>query len=877
MLLPALPSVIRKHSRERPTLVFMASRKGAVDAALQLAKANMTAPSDEATAAAADPALRGSHELAKLLRSGVAYHLASMSAGERRIVELLFAEGHLSVLCATTGLSLGVNLPAHLVVICGTQRYNGSTSGYVDYSNSDILQMAGRAGRPQFDTEGVCVVMTSEASTSKYLDILAGVRPVASQLHKQLVEHLNSEINTASYMTSVSVALSFVQDTYLYKCVLDPNLRHNFGIARDADLQEVDQQVHSLCLNTLRRLDDSGLIRLAEDGQQIEPLGAGRIMARYAVCFESMALITSKLSAQTSVEELLDLLSHCEELQDVLRRSERKPLFELNKISRYPIMDAKLQVAKVGDAHTKTNVLLQARCSGDAVDSSLLVACKKAADKGVRLLTVIMELAQERGYFTSLLNAHWLSRCIARGAGWGESAAKELAQLPGIGEVLADRLAAAGIKSIAAVSRARPAQLETSCFKSAPFGSDLIDKARRLPVARLWAQHDDARGEDSGDTVSVGVICSRAPSHYDPRSPDGRFTLLVGQPADGTLLLLRRNLKLAAQDQSMSFRIGAQQQHTQLAGRLRICLLHEHYIGADVETQLGMPCKAGSGAQVDLELRALICPAAQRAQEAPLKRAAKTAAATQSKRPEKRASLTPPVERRARAADDIGEPVPTARASSAAPSRFRPAADVMSTPQHRGATSSPDLQLRGPQASRAAPPEEGADSVLDAFFEQFSHGTGGLSTPGPSQPPADAYRRQQRRKLTPPTLSLDVGPSVLAPRLLGNLARTSASAGDLIAGLRSTISMRTPPPVANPRAWGASAADELAHAPEVPWRRPAPVLSAPALSARLDFRGVSPAYDPELDDDHLDDDHPLAPAPGHYARPRHDENAPEFW
>lgn len=56
-----------------------------------------------------------------------------------------------------------MNLPAHLVIVKGTEFFDGKLKRYVDYPVTDILQMMGRAGRPQFDKEGVAVVMCEES------------------------------------------------------------------------------------------------------------------------------------------------------------------------------------------------------------------------------------------------------------------------------------------------------------------------------------------------------------------------------------------------------------------------------------------------------------------------------------------------------------------------------------------------------------------------------------------------------------------------------------------------------------------------------------------------------------------------------------------
>lgn len=67
----------------------------------------------------------------------------------------------MQVLIATATLAWGVNFPAHLVVVKGTEYFDCKSHRYVDMPITDILQMMGRAGRPQFDKSGIAVVMVT--------------------------------------------------------------------------------------------------------------------------------------------------------------------------------------------------------------------------------------------------------------------------------------------------------------------------------------------------------------------------------------------------------------------------------------------------------------------------------------------------------------------------------------------------------------------------------------------------------------------------------------------------------------------------------------------------------------------------------------------
>lgn len=83
---------------------------------------------------------------------GIGIHHAGLSRPDRDLVEELFADRHLNILVSTATLAWGVNLPAHTVIIKGTQVYSPEEGRWVEISLQDIMQMLGRAGRPHFDT-----------------------------------------------------------------------------------------------------------------------------------------------------------------------------------------------------------------------------------------------------------------------------------------------------------------------------------------------------------------------------------------------------------------------------------------------------------------------------------------------------------------------------------------------------------------------------------------------------------------------------------------------------------------------------------------------------------------------------------------------------
>jgi activating signal cointegrator complex subunit 3 len=116
-----------------------------------------------------------------------------------------------------------VNLPAHLVVIKGTEFYDGKSKRYVDFPITDVLQMMGRAGRPQFDQHGKAVILVHEPKKSFYKKFLYEPFPVESSLAQHLHDHLNAEV-AAGTIASKQDAIDYLTWTYLFRrLVMNPS------------------------------------------------------------------------------------------------------------------------------------------------------------------------------------------------------------------------------------------------------------------------------------------------------------------------------------------------------------------------------------------------------------------------------------------------------------------------------------------------------------------------------------------------------------------------------------------------------------------------------------------------------------------------------
>jgi pre-mRNA-splicing helicase BRR2 len=154
-------------------------------------------------------------ELKDLLPYGFGIHHAGMSRPDRTSVEDLFNDGLIQVLVCTATLAWGVNLPAHTVIIKGTQVYSPEKGSWVELSPQDVLQMLGRAGRPQYDTYGEGIIITTQRKCNTTCHSSISNCPSKASLSADLADNLNAEIVLGN-VRSRDEGVEWLGYTYLF-------------------------------------------------------------------------------------------------------------------------------------------------------------------------------------------------------------------------------------------------------------------------------------------------------------------------------------------------------------------------------------------------------------------------------------------------------------------------------------------------------------------------------------------------------------------------------------------------------------------------------------------------------------------------------------
>ena len=456
-----LGEIIEKHADNRSVLIFCPTRASTISTAKFLLHNHL-------------PSRRGSRKesnyyasdktLSECMREGIAFHHAGISLEDRNAVEKEFLAGSVNILCSTSTLAVGVNLPAYLVIIKGTKSWNSSE--IQEYSDLDVLQMIGRAGRPQFETHGCAVIMTDTKMKQTYENLIHGTDVLESSLHLNLIEHLAAETSLET-VHSIETAVNWLRNTFFYvRFGKNPAAYHEVNRYVSFHSAE-DSQINQFCQYLLDALVKANITEI-ENGKY-KSTAYGNAMTRHYISFESMKkfITTKKL---LSLQEVLNLLATSEEFSVIRVRHNEKKLFKeinLSPLLKYPFLTEKKQSQLIDKISQKVSLLIQYELGGlefPSYEGASKLHQTLVQDKFLvfrhcfRLLKCMVDTFIEKRDGISLKNTLFLLRSL-NGHCW-ENTPMVLRQLKTIGLISVRRLIRHGITNMEEMGNLSDTQIE---------------------------------------------------------------------------------------------------------------------------------------------------------------------------------------------------------------------------------------------------------------------------------------------------------------------------------------------------------------------------------------------------------------------------------
>lgn len=387
--------------RRNQMLIFVHSRKETAktakyirDKAIEMETIGQILRSDAASRAilAEEAESVDDASLKDLLPYGLGIHHAGLSLADRDSVQALFADGSIQVLVCTATLAWGVNLPAHTVIIKGTQVYSPEKGSWVELSPQDVLQMLGRAGRPQYDTFGEGIIITSQSEIQYYLSLMNQQLPIESQLVSKLADNMNAEIVLGN-VRDRDEGVEWLGYTYLYVRMLRSPGLYSVGADYEDD-DALEQKRVDLIHSAATILERAGLVKYEKKTGRLQATELGRIASHYYIGHNSMLTYAQQLQPSITTIELFRIFALSDEFKYIPVRQDEK--LELGKLlGRVPVPVKET----IDEPHAKINVLLQAYISRLKLEGLALMADMVYVTQSAgRIIRALFEICLKKGW-----------------------------------------------------------------------------------------------------------------------------------------------------------------------------------------------------------------------------------------------------------------------------------------------------------------------------------------------------------------------------------------------------------------------------------------------------------------------------------------------
>jgi pre-mRNA-splicing helicase BRR2 len=429
-------NAVTKHSDGKPTIVFVPSRRQAQLTAIDImtyhesqGKGAFLAPARKEDISAIAAELR-EPGLQQVVPYGIGYLHGGMTDSDWATVVKLFCEGTIPVIVCPSDVSWKLQVTTHLVVIMGTEAYDGRERRYVDYPVVQLLHMLGRACRQSVDSNGKCVLLCHTPKKEYLKKLLFDPLPIESHLDHYLHDHFNSEIVTKTIET-MQDAVDYVTWTFLYRRL--PKNPNYYGLTGTSDVH-ISEHLSEMVETVLGDLEDSKCCQISEDGE-VSPLNLGMIAAYYYVQYTTIELIASSVSAKTKIRGVLEIVAAASEFSTLpIRYGEEKAL----KILATSLTHKLPEAAQYHDPNTKALILLQCHFSRKLLSPDLRVDQKLVIRDSVNLIQAVVDVVSSNGWLKPALAAMELSQMVVQGL-WNKD--NVLKQIPHFTDEIVQRCA----------------------------------------------------------------------------------------------------------------------------------------------------------------------------------------------------------------------------------------------------------------------------------------------------------------------------------------------------------------------------------------------------------------------------------------------------
>lgn len=429
---------IKTHSPDKPVIVFVASRRQTRLTSNDLVNLCGMEENPRRFLKMDEDELQGvlmsvkDDNLKESLSFGIGLHHAGLVESDRSISEKLFADNKIQILVATSTLAWGVNLPAHLVVVKGTQYFDAKIEGYKDMDLTDVLQMLGRAGRPQFDTSGIARIFTQDSKKAFYKHFLHTGFPVESSLHNVLDNHLGAEVS-AETITTKQDALDYLTWTFFFRRLHKNPSYYGLEISAEehnsiAAQQLANEYMITIVDKSLNELAKSKCLEMYPNGD-VYSTAMGKIMSYYYLSHKTIRYLVTHATRTATFGDVLSWMSSATEYDELpVRHNEDLINAELSK--NLPLSAASFDDLPMWDPHVKAFLLLQAHMSRIDLPITDYVGDQTSVlDQAIRIIQASIDVLTELGYLASCMQMITLLQCI-KSARWPSD--YPLSILPGI-------------------------------------------------------------------------------------------------------------------------------------------------------------------------------------------------------------------------------------------------------------------------------------------------------------------------------------------------------------------------------------------------------------------------------------------------------------